>query len=183
MCHKPSTIFSLPNTEETYLCRSMENFNLCRETSFLVSTSCLRFCWLLLWPLSAQLAIISSAPCEHFPSLWNGWWLCLDVAADLFKSGYSWWAWNTFYVLLPVWAIMCVQPLHTWITFSPPSSERFTRVGKDRKGSTEVSWPCLLLPHRNKSPSPAHMTEVTLLFIRQKQPQKEQSSNWAALVN
>lgn len=68
------------------------------------------------------------------------------------------------YVVSPVWATMCVQPLHTWITFSPPKSDRFIRVGEGRKGSVLVSWPCLLLPHRNKSPSPANTTGKTLLF-------------------
>lgn len=67
---------------------------------------------------------------------------------------------------------MWVQPLHTFLTFSPPSSERFSRVGEDKKGSVVVSWPCLLLPHRNKSPSPAHTTGATLLFIQQRQQQK-----------
>lgn len=79
---------------------------------------------------------------------------------------------NMCHYVSPVWATMCVQPLHAWITFSPPSSERFTRVGEDRKGSVAVSWPCLLLPHRNKSPSPAHTTGAPLLFIQQTQQQK-----------
>lgn len=58
----------------------------------------------------------------------------------------------------PVWATMCVHPLHTWMTFSSPKSDRFTAVGETRKGSVVVSWPCLLLPHRNNSPSSAHTT-------------------------
>lgn len=65
---------------------------------------------------------------------------------------------NLSYYVLPVCATMCVQPLHTFINFSPFSSERFRRVGEDRNGSVVVSWPCLLLPHRNTSPSTKHKT-------------------------
>lgn len=73
----------------------------------------------------------------------------------------------------PVWATMCVQPLHTCLTFSPSSKRRFRGVGEDRKGSVVVSCPYLLLPHRNKSPSSAHKTEETLLFIHRSQQQQQ----------
>lgn len=79
---------------------------------------------------------------------------------------------STQYYVSPVWAITCVQPLHTFRTFSPSSSERFRRDGEDRKGSVVASWPCLLPPHRNKSPSPEHRTGATLFFIQQRQQQK-----------
>lgn len=69
----------------------------------------------------------------------------------------------------PVWAATCVQPLHAPATFSPPSSERFTGVGVDRKASVAVSWPRLLLPHRNKSPSPAHQAGWTSFNARERQ--------------
>lgn len=170
------------DTEKSYLCCSLEDFNLCREVR---GTHCLLLWVLTGWCLTAQLSVICSAPCEHSPGLWNGWWLCSDVAADLLnlaKTGEHR-RHNACRRVSPVWATVCVQPLHTWTTFSPPRSEQFTRVGEDRKGSVVVSWPCLLLPHRNKSPSPAHMTEATLLSIQQPQQQKEQSSNWTVLVN
>lgn len=61
-------------------------------------------------------------------------------------------------VVAPVLATMCVQPLHTWLTFSPPSSVGFTAEGQGRKLSVAASWPCLLLPHTNKSPFPATNT-------------------------
>lgn len=57
------------------------------------------------------------------------------------------------YAASPVWATICVHPLQTRQTFSPPSRDLFTGVGEDRKGSLLVCWPCLLLPQRNKSPS------------------------------
>lgn len=56
------------------------------------------------------------------------------------------------YAASPVWATTCVHPLQTRATFSVSSRDVFTGVGEGRKGSLLISWPCLLLPQRNKSP-------------------------------
>lgn len=73
---------------------------------------------------------------------------------------------------------MCVHPLHTLRTFSPSNSERFRRVGEDRNGSAVVSWPCLLLPHRNKSPSPVQTTGTASVIVQQRQNKARTVNEW-----
>lgn len=69
------------------------------------------------------------------------------------------------YAASPVWATICVHPLQTWRTFSPPSRDRFTGVAEDRKGSLLISWPCLLLPQRNKSPSSGDKRNIGMCAV------------------
>lgn len=163
------------NTQMSYLCCPMEVFNLCRVSNLLAATFCCRASWLLLcvlteWDLPAQLPINSSAPCEHSPTLWNRKYFQLgQLSFKSFKNDFK------NHRQIPVWATTWVQPLHTFITFSLSNRDLFRRVGEDRKGSVVVSWLCLLLPHRNKSPSSAHTTGTALLFIWHRQQQRSRT--------
>lgn len=126
---------TMSNNDKSYVCRPMEHLNLCREASLLVSTSSWRTCWLPLWvllhqDLSAKLAIISSAPCEHSPSLWYGWLLYLDITT-VFLNPLT----NIICVIIAhLSELQCVssRSTHGWLSLhqAVSSSQEWERTGR-----------------------------------------------------
>ncbi len=174
----------MSNTEESYVCCSMQNFHLCWEATLLASTSCWRSPQLPLWVLSAQLSIISSAPCEHSPSLWNGWWLCLDLANDLLdpvKTGEH--TDITYVTMFHLFEQLCVssRSTHGWLSLQPAVSASQQR---ERTGRALWRWAGRACCYpRETNHRLLHTHTEWHYSSSSRDSHREQSSNWVVLVN